>query len=68
MPDLPQQPSEADDLRWDPNRRGIDYLIERGRLDKVTPRTQTADWMGLPTDNANRTRTQPSTFRPHRRQ
>jgi len=43
MPDLPQQPSEADDLRWDPNRRGIDYLVERGRLDKVTPRTQTAE-------------------------
>lgn len=29
--------------RWEPTERGIEYLIERGRLDRVTPRPQTAE-------------------------
>jgi len=29
--------------RWEPNERGIEYLIERGRLDRVTPRPETAE-------------------------
>ena len=27
---------------WEPNEGGIEYLVERGRLDRVTPRRQTA--------------------------
>ncbi|MDR1386639.1 MAG: HEPN domain-containing protein [Propionibacteriaceae bacterium] len=30
-------------MRWEPNERGIDYLVGRGRLDRITPRSETAE-------------------------
>jgi len=33
----------ADTPHWEPNDRGIQYLVERGRLERVTPRRATAE-------------------------
>ena len=30
-------------LRWESNEQGIDFLVERGRLDRVAPQPQTAE-------------------------
>jgi len=40
---LPTGDEHSHAMRWDDNSRGINYLIERGRLERVTPRQQTAE-------------------------
>jgi len=42
MPDKDALGSDLEMPRWEPNERGIEYLVERGRLEKVASRPQTA--------------------------